>query len=255
MTVELLRADDNGVSVLTLNVPAKKNALTGSLRVALHDQLRELMADDAVHAIVLAGSDGAFCSGGDIALMGDGDAEDRRRRLAILHSVVKLLVAGAKPVVTAVSGIAYGGGFSLAMAADYVVADETARFCASFGRIGLTADMGLAFTLPRRIGTARTRQLVMDCRVIDAAQARAMGIVDEIVEQDRLAQTALEVARRASATPTGSLAELKALTADGLDGFLEAEMEAQMRLFESKDHVKAREAFLNKGKKPVAAGP
>lgn len=249
----LCREIEEGVVTFTLDVPDKKNALTAELRAELLEGIRHDEADAAVRAIVLAGAGGTFCSGGDIALMGEGDEADRRRRLAILHEVVRLLVAGRKPVVAAVAGAAYGGGFSLAMAADYVVADTTARFCASFGQVGLMGDMGLLWTLPQRIGHARTRQLVMDGRVLVAGDALHLGIVDRLVLPGELQHAARETAIQASSMAPLPIAATKAIMADGLNAALATEMEAQMRLFASRDHVEARAAFLDR-RQPTYTG-
>lgn len=248
LMLELHRECEAGVATLTLDVPGKKNALTEGLRTELRDALLREEADPEVRAIVLTGRGGAFCSGGDISLMGKGDEADRRARLAILHDVVRVMITGGKPVVAAVSGIAYGGGFSLAMAADYVVADTTARFCASFAKVGLTGDMGILWTLPRRIGMARTRQFVLDGRVVTAREAATAGIVDEVVAPDGLLCAACATALAASASAPLAIARTKALTAEdgSLETLLAAEMEAQMHLFASTDHVEARNAFLER---------
>lgn len=243
----LLRTVSDGIVTLALNVPDKRNALTLALRETLLETLQRDEEDETVRAIVLTGGGGTFCSGGDIGLMGQGSEADARRRLGVLQQVVRLLVAGRKPVVTAVSGAAYGGGFSLALAGDYIVADPTARFSASFARVGLAGDMGLSWTLPQRVGRARSRQMLMDGRVLDANAARALGIVDEIAEPDRLIEAAHRLAAGASALAPLAIAASKRMLASGpsdLESLLAIEMEEQMRLFASRDHRQAREAFL-----------
>lgn len=249
MTRHLRRTADQGVVTLTLDVPQKRNALTAELRQALLETLQRDEADPSVRAIILTGAGGSFCSGGDIKLMGEGGVEDRRARLAMLHDLVRLLVGGRKPVVAAVSGAAFGGGFSLAMASDFVIADNTACFSASFGRVGLMGDMGLLFTLPQRIGPARTRQLMLDGRVLDAVAARELGIVDRVVAPADLEEVARETALRASSTAPLAIAATKSFMADGLASLHDAlgrEMDMQMALFASEDHGNARAAFLEK---------
>ena len=122
--------DDDGILHLVLNIPEKKNALTDALRTELRDVVAATQGNPAVKAIILSGAGGAFCSGGDISAM-TGDPVIARRRMQILHDVVIQLVAGTKPTVAAVSGAAFGAGFSLALCCDQVVADRTARFSAS----------------------------------------------------------------------------------------------------------------------------
>lgn len=239
----------DGIVTLTLDVPDKRNALSASLRQMLLDTLIRDEADPDVRAIILAGANNCFCSGGDINLMGEGGPDERRARLAILHDVMRLLISGRKPVIAAVSGAAFGGGFSLAMAADFVICDTTARFCASFGRIGLIADMGLLFSLPQRIGPARTRQLLMDGRVLDAKAALDLGIADQLVEPEELEQTARKSALRASSMAPLATAETKSFLAGGpygLESILGREMDVQMKLFASEDHSNASAAFLEK---------
>ena len=182
MTDELATQVKDGIALLTLCVPRKRNALTSGLRLELRAALRRLDADPACRAIVLTGAGGAFCSGGDIEGM-DGDPQSARERLGVLHDVVRLVAAGGTPVVAAVRGPAFGGGFALAMAADVVVAEPTARFCASFARIGLMPDLGLLWSLPGRVGAARARRLVMEAREIGAAEALRLGIADEVTAE------------------------------------------------------------------------
>lgn len=253
MSPPLHRNMRDGVVTLTLDVPEKRNALSMALRERLLETLRQDEGDAAVRAIILAGANDIFSSGGDITLFGQGSEADWRARLAILHEVVRLLVAGRKPVVAAVSGPAFGAGLSLAMTADYVVADRSARFSTSFARVGLFADMGLLWTLPQRVGPALTRQLVMDARVLDVEAARRLGIVDEVVEQEDVLDAAHRTALKASSLAPLTIAATKKSLAAGLDALLAQEMETQMRLFASEDHKEARAAFLNK-RQPVFKG-
>lgn len=256
MSSPLQRNVRDGIVTLTLNVPEKRNALSMELRERLLEVLQRDEDDAAVKAIILTGANENFCSGGDIALFGQGSEDDRRHRLSILHETIRLLVAGRKPVVAAVSGSAFGGGLSLAMTADYVIADPSARFSTSFARVGLFADMGLLWTLPQRVGPALTRQLIMDARVLDAGTAQRLGIVDEVVEADELLEAAYRTAVKASLLAPLTIAATKKALAAGsasLDGLLAHELEEQMRLFASDDHKEARAAFLGK-RPPVFKG-
>jgi 2-(1,2-epoxy-1,2-dihydrophenyl)acetyl-CoA isomerase len=239
---------EGGILRLTLDVPGKKNALTDGLRAELRDAIAGAQDDASVSAIILCGAGGSFSSGGDISAM-TSDPDVARRRMSILHDIARMLIAGRKPSVAAVAGPAFGAGFSLALCCDAVIADTSARFCASFGRIGLPPDMALGWTLPSRIAPAKARQLLLSGRVVEAAEAGALGIADEVVEPAALIETAHRWAADLSANLPGPKGHLKALLAlDALDRVLAAEMESYVACLASEEHRTAREAFLSKGK-------
>jgi enoyl-CoA hydratase/carnithine racemase len=253
-TVELRR--DGAVAVLTLSVPDKRNALTVELRRRLIEALEDLDADASCRAVVLTGAGGTFCSGGDISTMAAGDPLGARHRLALAHRVVRLLVAGRKPVVAAVEGYAFGAGFSLATACDVVVAGAGAKFCASFGRIGLMPDLALLWTLPQRVGLGPAKELMMLCDVIDGAEAARLGAVDHVVEDGAALDAALEKARRLAAGPPLAIALTKAAFARApadLETLLAIEADGQALLFQTADHAEARSAFFAK-RQPVFEG-
>ncbi|RST85381.1 enoyl-CoA hydratase/isomerase family protein [Aquibium carbonis] len=239
---------EGGLLLLTLNVPGKKNALTDLLRAELQKAIADAQDDASVTAILLSGAAGSFSSGGDISAM-TSDPKVARRRMAILHDIARLLIAGRKPSVAAVAGPAFGAGFSLALCCDAVIADTSAKFCASFGRIGLPPDLALGWTLPSRVPVAKARQLLLSGRVVEAEEAGALGIADEVVEPEALMETARRWAADLSANLPGPKGHLKALLAlDTLDRVLAAEMEAYIACLASQEHISAREAFLSKGK-------
>lgn len=245
---ELECVREGGALRLTLNVPGKKNALTDGLRAELREAIAAVQDDASVAAIILSGAGGSFSSGGDISAM-TSDPEMARRRMAILHDIARLLIAGRKPSVAAVAGPAFGAGFSLALCCDAVIADTSAKFCASFGRIGLPPDMALGWTLPARLPVAKARQLLLSGRIIDAAEAAALGIADEVVEPGSLVAAAERWAATLSANLPGPKGHLKALLAkDSLDRVLAAEMESYVACLASDEHRNARDAFLSKGR-------
>ena len=164
----------DGVLHLVLDVPGKKNALTDTLRAELRSAVSAAQDDAGTRAILISGAGGAFCSGGDISAM-TGDPELARKRMTVLHDVVRMLIAGNKPAVAAVAGPAFGGGFSLSLCCDQIIADHTAKFSASFGRVGLPPDLGLVWSLPRRIGDAAARRILLSNRIVEAPEAREGG--------------------------------------------------------------------------------
>src|SRR5690606_12693682 len=139
------------------------NAIDMIMRSELRLAVRRVAEDGEIRALVIAGEGRNFCTGGDIAAMqeaGISDAAEGRRRLADYIDLVQQLIFLEKPVVTAVQGHAAGGGFGLALAADFVLAAPDACFTASFARVGLVPDFGLTWTLPRLVGMPKARELI-----------------------------------------------------------------------------------------------
>ncbi|MCA8929886.1 MAG: enoyl-CoA hydratase/isomerase family protein, partial [Alphaproteobacteria bacterium] len=140
------------VATFTLNRPEALNALSWQMREDFKALVDFVEGNEAIGALVLAGEGRAFCAGGDVTTMtdrvGDGPGPSRQRILDVHQWLLRLHNIDC-PVIAAVEGLAFGGGFSLALTADLVFASEKARFCAVFARIGLMPDMGLAYTLPR----------------------------------------------------------------------------------------------------------
>ncbi len=250
---ELEQERAGAIAVLTMNVPAKKNALTDVLRAELRQAILDAQTDDAVRAIVITGAGGAFSSGGDISAM-TADPQIAVARMTILHDVVRMLVAGAKPSVAAVSGPAFGAGFSLAMCCDQIVADRTARFCASFGRMGLPPDLGLAWTLPRRVGAAAASRLLLGGRMVEHAEAMSLGLADIAADPDDLLAVAIARAGELTANSLEAKAHVKKLldVAGGrIEQVLEVEMQSYLTLLKSREHLEAKQAFLDASRKKV----
>jgi enoyl-CoA hydratase/carnithine racemase len=249
MTEPVLLSHEGEIAIVTLNEPERRNALSIPLREKLAEVLDEALAGDA-RAIVLTGAGGNFCSGGDIRSF-DPNAPlvDVRDRIGRLHRVVRLLLTGRKPVIAAVDGYAFGAGVSIALACDHVVAARDARFCASFNRVALMADLGLLYTLPLRVGMGKARELLMLGEIVEAEEALAIRLVDRLAEPGKVLAAAIERARLFAAAPPVALAMTKAALARmpaTLETVLQMEVDAQSALFRTEDHAEGRAAFLEK---------
>lgn len=249
MTDPVLLAREGEVAVVTLNEPERRNALSIALRERLFEVLDAAMASDA-RAIVLAGAGGNFCSGGDIRSFDpEAPLADVRDRIGRLHRVVRLLLTGRKPVIAAVDGYAFGAGVSLALACDHVVAAADSRFCASFNRVALMADLGLLYTLPLRVGMGKARELLMLGEIVEAKEALAIGLVDRLAEPGKVLEQAVARARLFAQAPPVALALTKAALARmpaPLEAVLQMEVDGQSALFRTRDHAEGRAAFLEK---------
>jgi 2-(1,2-epoxy-1,2-dihydrophenyl)acetyl-CoA isomerase len=256
MTPSVLREDQDGVRILTLNRPAMRNAIDLELRIALAEALEESMRDPDVRAVVLTGAGSLFCSGGDISTMRRMGAEEAGPRAELTQRVVRAIWTGPKPVLAAVEGGAFGAGLSLAIACDRVVAAEDARLAVSFQRVGLAGDMGIFSSLPRRIGAARARQLLMLPRELTATEALDIGLVDVVAPTGRTLEAALEDARLLAASPPLALAAVKRLlrssAADPVD-VLDLEAAEQVALFDSDDFDEGVRAFHDR-RTPIFRG-
>jgi 2-(1,2-epoxy-1,2-dihydrophenyl)acetyl-CoA isomerase len=237
------------VAIVTLNETAKRNALTLDLRRELLAALDTLIEDASCRAIVLTGAGGAFCSGGDLSTMRSGDPMGARRRLAIVHDILRRIAAGPKPVIAAVEGAAFGAGLALATASDVVVADAKSRFCASFARVGLMPDAGLLWSLPPRIGIGAAKRMMLEAVVVSGEEAKAMGLVDELAPAGGVFEAAMVRAQALAEVAPLSIAMTKSAFARGTDDLervLAYEMDGQTMLFGTQDHAEGRDAFMNK---------
>lgn len=252
----VLRELRDGAVILTLHAPAYRNACSIEMRETLLAYLEDACLDTSCKFIVLTGAQNHFCSGGRLSVDLKPDPERTRRTVGVLHDIVRLLHRGPKPTISAVEGVAIGAGFSLAIACDHIVAAEGARFCASFGRVGLMADAGLAWTLPQRVGAARARALLLTGREMRHDEALAIGAVDELVPAGQALEAALTAGSQYSKTAPLALAAMKRVLGGGhasLDAILAAEAIEQPQLTLSKDYKEGRAAFREK-RQPVFKG-
>lgn len=244
------RRDD--VCVITLNDSDRLNPLSDEMRSALVPALEAAMWDNAVRVVVLTGAGGNFTAGADIRQLSVSAGPDpmrSRRRLVPLHRSVELIAAGPKPVVTAVEGAAFGAGLSLAAASDFVIAGESARFGAAFGKIGLTADCGLTWSLPQRVGRTLARDIMFTGRPIKADEAERIGIVDRLVPAGDALAAAIEKAADYRNIAPLSIAAMKAAFAQGPGSLSEAlalELQQQPMLSMTSDHAEGITAFREK---------
>jgi 2-(1,2-epoxy-1,2-dihydrophenyl)acetyl-CoA isomerase len=255
---DLVRGERSGeIGIITLDVPKTRNALSRDVLDALANRLEACLAEAECRAIVLTGANGHFCSGGDLT----GMAEPRslpvgRARNAAGHSVVRAIAAGPKPVIAAVQGYAAGAGLSLVAACDYVVCASDAKYVSSFAKVGMIPDLGLLWSLPKRIGLPEAKRMFVGSRVVESAEALALGLVDVIVEPAELLERAMNVAREFAVNAPLPFAIIKALYARGCESLEQAlgyEIDNNPALQMTSDHREAVASFKEK-RKPVFRG-
>jgi 2-(1,2-epoxy-1,2-dihydrophenyl)acetyl-CoA isomerase len=241
---------DDGVGRVTLDRPDAYNSLDEGTAHDLRAAVVELAEDDDVRCLVVGGNGPAFCSGADLGSF-EGDASDGKRLDAVatpLHNTVETLATAKKPTVTAVGGVAAGGGLGLALAADVVLAREDARFEFTYTRIGLSGDGGSTWFLPRLLGYRRAREFALLDEPISAAEAADEGLVTEVVPADGFETRVDEVVQEFASGPTGAYASIKQLLARGEDRDLPAQLAAEKdtitRLSGTQDYAAGYAAFF-----------
>ncbi|MBF5006701.1 enoyl-CoA hydratase/isomerase family protein [Diaphorobacter caeni] len=243
----------DGIGTITLNRPEARNALSKDMRQGIAAAVVQMRDDESVQAVIITGAGGAFCSGGDVIQMVQSNESGLpwRERIRALHQWFPELVNLQKPVIAAVDGPAFGAGFSIALAADFILASKRAQFCAVFGRIGLIPDLGAMQLLPRIVGQQRAKELVFTARTLGAAEARELGIVYEIHEDGPALQTAAQALAtrfKVASTPAIGMAKTIMNQAFELDARAMSELEAyaQTMCRGSEYHQRAVQRFRDK---------
>jgi enoyl-CoA hydratase/carnithine racemase len=243
----LLSEDADGVRTLTLNRPDRKNAINPQLWLELADALRAAARDRDLRALVITGAGGAFCSGADISAPEDIHPKDKLRRLTEVALALHELTV---PTIAKVTGVAVGAGWNLALGCDFVVATPESRFCQIFSKRGLSVDLGGSWLLPKLVGLQQAKRLVLLADMIDAAEARSLGLVTWIKSADEIDEFVANLANRLAAGPPLALAQSKGLLNDGANATLREalanEARAQPGNFATADSTEAYAAFAEK---------
>ena len=249
MGVVVIDRQDDGIARVVINRPNKRNALNDEVRHALIAELPVLLSDETVHALVLTGEGGHFCSGGDIASMDGLDSRGARVRMKDNHTIVRLLAESEKPVVTAIEGYAVGAGAGLAMLGDTAVIADSGTIGFPFFRVGLIPDYGILHTLPRRVGGAKARQVLLYAQMVKASDAVAWGLADELVADGKAERVAIERALTLAQMPPLAFAIAKqqlGLAPVKLEEALEMEALAQAGCFGADEFLEGSTAFMEK---------
>lgn len=187
--MEALRFDvTEKIATLTLARPDRKNALNLKIRTELTAVMSLVRSDQDIRALIITGAGGAFCAGGDIEGISDfsGNAGKAIRHMQGVSPWLDTLVNLNRPTIAAADGVAFGAGFSMALACDLVLASSRARFCMSFARVGLIPDCGATYTLPRIVGLQRAKEIIFSAREIGADEALSLGIATEVHAPENL---------------------------------------------------------------------
>jgi len=256
----ILLVKDNGLATLTFNAPDRLNAVSRKMIAELKDCWEKLAADGSVRAVLLTGAGRGFCAGADLSDPDRDRSETADSGAALdkfFNPVIRLMRSVPKPIVAAVNGPAAGVGMSFALAADIAIAGKSASFLQAFARIGLLPDGGSTWFLPRLVGEQRARALAMLAPKITAEQAKAWGLIWDVVGDGELMKTATDVARGLADGPTLSLARIKEAmnraSGNQLSQQLDLERDFQRELGRSEDFKEGVSAFLAK-RKPAFKG-
>src|SRR5580700_9039949 len=250
----LLESLEAGVLTLTLNRPERMNALNIPLPEALQRAVQRAAADDDCRVVMLTGAGKGFCAGADLSeramALGEGRPDLGESRDKRFNPLIRAMRSLPKPIVCAVNGAAAGAGANLALACDIVLAAKSAKFLQAFARIGLVPDVGGSWVLPRLVGDARARALVMLADPIGAEQAEAWGMIYRAVDDSDLMGEAQTLAARLAAGPTHALGLIKralfASPSNSLDAQLDLERDLQREAGAADEYREGVSAFLEK---------
>ena len=245
----------DGIAVVSLNQPERKNPLTFDSYAELRDTFRGLVYAEDVKAVVLTGSGGNFCSGGDVRdIIGPLTEMDMRGLLSFTRmtgDLIRAIRACPQPVISAIDGVCVGAGAAIAMASDIRLGTPRAKVAFLFTRVGLAGcDMGACAMLPRIIGQGRASELLFTGRSMPADEAERWGFFNRLAEPDALLGEATALASDLASGPSFAHAMTKTMLDQewnmGLDAAIESEAQAQAICMQTRDFERAYRAFMEK---------
>jgi 2-(1,2-epoxy-1,2-dihydrophenyl)acetyl-CoA isomerase len=272
-TDDLLAHVEDRVAVLTMNRPARRNALSGGMLAGLQKVLAEVELASDVGCVVLTGAGGAFCAGGDVKGMAGADGGPdggggetvrlttdeaiHRQRLSQRATSGKLY-SMPKPTLASLPGAAAGAGLSLALACDLRIASENAIMTTAFAKVGFSGDYGGTYFMSKLIGAAKARELYMLSDRVEALEAERLGLINRVVPEDTLEKETLALAHRLAHGPAVAYRYIKenlnrALEGAELGECLDLEATHHVHASFTQDHKNAAKAFVEK-RKPVFEG-
>jgi 2-(1,2-epoxy-1,2-dihydrophenyl)acetyl-CoA isomerase len=257
-TEDLLAEVDDGVAVLTMNRPARRNAMSEAMMAAMDRVLSEVEADDAVGCVVLTGAGGAFCAGGDVKAMAERPAAERAGSIdAAIHrqrlrqrATSGRLWQMPKPTIAAIGGPAAGAGLSLALACDLRYAVEGTVLTTAFAGVALSGDYGGTWFLTRLVGSARAKELYYFSERLSAADAEHLGIVNAVFPAADFDLEVRQRARRLASGPRLAQRYMKENLNRAVNGELgdcmDIEATHHIRTTLTEDHREAAKAFVER---------
>ena len=268
MTYEdlLLEKREDGVAIITLNVPDKLNAITSAMSRNLALATDELARDDNVRVVIVTGAGRGFCSGADVSTMqartsdsADAGRPPRYQRLQVTGaSTYDVFPKLDKPVIAAINGACAGAGLSLALSCDIRIASENARFVVAQVARALVPDYGMTYYLPIAVGMSKALELMFTAEIIDAAEAERISLVSKVVPLDELMSAAEEVALKIAAQPPISVEMAKRMVWQSRFDDMARQVDMESRIiqicFGTEDVRASVEAFMNKQPPPRYKG-
>ncbi len=245
---------EDEIATITLNRPEARNALSTEMRLGLSSALSTVKdeAGESIKAVILTGAGGAFCAGGDVKGMGNRSVGGvgQRNRMRMGHHGIDDILNIEIPVISLVDGAAAGAGCNLALLADFVLATPRAFFMQAFARIGLVPDWGGFWILPRLVGLQKARELIYTGRRVYAEEAKEIGMIYGVVDQDRAMEEAREFAGRFRHASTAAIGMAKNILnrsfENDLRSLLEMEASAQSLIRNTDFHREAVRRFAEK---------
>ncbi len=264
-TEHLLANESDGVAILTMNRPERRNALSGEMLDGMARALDHAERSAHVRCIVLTGAGGGFCAGGDVKGMAAGgggsngptlDERIHAQRLSQRNTAGRIYLM-PKPVIAMLPGPAAGAGLSLALACDMRVMADTAVITTAFAKVGFSGDYGGTFFLSQLVGSGKARELYYLSERVDAAECLRLGIANRVVAAADLERVTLDIARRLAAGPTVAYRYMKenfnrASSADVIE-CLDLEATHHIHTGLTQDHREAAKAFVEK-REPTFSG-
>jgi len=252
----VLLEKEEGIGTITLNRPERLNAFNAKMLVEFHQALREMEGDSKVRVLVITGAGRAFSAGADVKGFaeslqeGEGGLRAGAGSTAAVDTTPQLMRNMRKPIIASINGISLGVGFTITLACDIRIASEEARLGAIFARMGLIPEFGSTYNLARIVGIGKACELVFTARIIDATEAKEIGLVNKLVPAEELKQATREMATTIAKLPPFAVQLAKQGLYQGLDADLPTQLQFESlglaACFRSPDHAEAVRAFIEK---------